>query len=481
MAVSMFSCQKKKVEVTSQVNDNKMNIELIKKHLKLQEHIELSENDTDTLHLYHLTDIDINLGGQIVSQGLKNTGYKFLSDDEFTSKTKDIFEANCDCRKTVSKEHNAFITYFVNPNYEDNIAKSEYDYTYDHIFAFRNFKVISILPLLGDIVDITDGSLKINLDQKTIARNKYLFNDSKADLAWLLFNDKEFLKTLLITFGYDKEPQINKMALEDLYKTYESAFPMSTEKLGEIFFVKNCQGKLQIREGLLKYVAENTTKDDDRFIYGIGYYLNYLFNEDTRNVFDEDLRKKFTLEEKAKIVAYVCNIESPSFYKFKPMNSDKAWHNAGTKFYNITSAHPEILNIIMKNDFYGLKALKDAFESDEFINEKTNSGLPSQEDLSQSVNLKIKKSLHLHNHPTFESFSREILAKGEVEILHTTNGWDFVKIDGTTGYRPTEELIQETKEIEKQKNIQKNQRSFLADEEDLKPQKEKGFLGGLFG
>ena len=98
-----------------------------------------------------------------------------------------------------------------------------------------------------------------------------------------------------------------------------------------------------------------------------------------------------------------------------------------------------------------------------------------------SSNKNHSTSFLLRNHPTFESFSREILAKGEVEILHTTNGWDFVKIDGTTGYMPTEELLQETKEIEKQKNIQKNQRSFLADEEDLKTKNKKGFLGGLFG
>ncbi|SFI50108.1 hypothetical protein [Halpernia frigidisoli] len=365
---SLISCQNKKPE--TKIKPENMDISLIKTHLKLQEKIELSEKDTDTTHLYRLTDTDIELGGQIVEQGMKNSGYKSPNKENFEKRVREIFETNCDCKYAGAKKHSNFATYIVNSNQENNILKTEYDYTYNHIFAFPNYKVISNLPLLHDIVEVNNNTFKINLDQNTIARNKYFFNDSRADLTWLLINDKEFLKTLLITFGYDKEEKINALVINELYGQYSTEIPFSNvDKLGEMFFVKDCDGKLIIRELLLKYVSTSTTKDDDRFIYALSSYAADLFSDDVNNIFEEKPSKKFTMEEKAKIVAYVANIESPAFYKFKPMNSDKAWHNAGTTLYNITAAQPEILRIIEKNNYYGLQPLKDVIESDQFAEE----------------------------------------------------------------------------------------------------------------
>lgn len=226
-------------------------------------------------------------------------------------------------------------------------------------------------------VHITKWNEDKNLSQKRfeninklVARNKYLFNNSKADLAWLLANDKEFLRKLVVTFGYDKEQKINKQVIDDLYKSYtQSGQIWYGAKLGEVFFTKDCQGKLQTQEGLLNYVSQNTNENDDRFIYALSNYIVYLFKEDKDAIFSEAPSKKFTLEEKAKIVAYVANIESPAFYKYKPLNSNSAWRNAGTSLYNITAAHPEILKIIEKNNYYGLTALKEVINSTQFEEE----------------------------------------------------------------------------------------------------------------
>ena len=43
--------------------------------------------------------------------------------------------------------------------------------------------------LVKDLVKLDDQSFSVQLRQFVIARNKYLFNDSKADLVWLLSND----------------------------------------------------------------------------------------------------------------------------------------------------------------------------------------------------------------------------------------------------------------------------------------------------
>lgn len=94
---SMISCQNKGSETNLNTEAKNMDIELIKKHLKLQEKIELSENDTDISHLYKLTDLDIDLGGEVSLQGLKNNGYIQPNDEDFQKKINDLFVKNCDC------------------------------------------------------------------------------------------------------------------------------------------------------------------------------------------------------------------------------------------------------------------------------------------------------------------------------------------------------------------------------------------------
>ena len=46
--------------------------------------------------------------------------------------------------------------------------------------------------------------------------NKYIFNDSKTSLTWLINNHKEFLRMLVKYYGYNKEPRINQLVLEDI-------------------------------------------------------------------------------------------------------------------------------------------------------------------------------------------------------------------------------------------------------------------------
>ncbi|KQT24181.1 hypothetical protein ASG22_09200 [Chryseobacterium sp. Leaf405] len=87
----------------------------------------------------------------------------------------------------------------------------------------------------------------------------------------------------------------------------------------------------------------------------------------------------------------------------------------------------------------------------------------------------ISRILKIYDRPDFSSFSKEILAKQEIEIVHQNLGWNFIKVNGASGYLPTEEKQQESQKDEKKKF------SFLADEEDIKPEKKKGFWDNLFG
>ncbi|WP_162034025.1 hypothetical protein [Chryseobacterium potabilaquae] len=364
MTTSLLNCQNKSVE--SQTKKEDINEELIKEHMKLQERIELSENDTDTLHLYHLTETDIEIGGQVLSQGMKNNGYILLEEKAFIKRVKEIFEENSDCGCIGIKKHLDFTTYFVNPHKEKNIIKSEYDYTYDHIFVFPKYGLISTLPLLNDIITLNNHNLSINLDQATIARNKYLFNGNKGELNWLLFNDKEFLKTLLIYFGYDKEEKINELILSDKYKEYSEEFPASVEKIGNIFFVKDCEGKLKIRKDLLKYVDKTTTKDNNKYISALSEYIvSILYSKEGPSVFTDD--------EKAEIIANISNIEIPKLNKFK-IGDTTVWNAKTSTLFYLQSKnamnHPEILSLLKKHNYFGFDFLKNYIESGQLLDEE---------------------------------------------------------------------------------------------------------------
>jgi hypothetical protein len=359
--------------VNTEMAEKTIDIETIKSFIEKQKNVETEENESE--QPYSLSKKDFDISKDLVASSLKNSGYRFISEEEFSKKLFDIFKitknSNCDMVSSTDQQ----ITLFGNvmDGTKNTRIQNQYDLYSDtqNLFIVPDEKFLTQTFLVKDLVKINGNTFAINLPQFIVARNKYLFNDSKTDLTWLLFNDKEFLKRLATDFGYDKEEKINQMVLEDFYKKYADPNHNITEKMGELFFMKNCEGKLQIQQGLLNYVAQHTTKDDDRLIYALGNYLDYLFKEDKDNIFTESPSKKFTIDEKAKIVAFVANIESPAFYKFKPMNSRTAWHNAGTALYNMMAAHPEILKIIEKNNYYGLNPLKEIMESVAFEEESS--------------------------------------------------------------------------------------------------------------
>ncbi len=390
------SCQKKEQTII----DNSKNITMetpqcLQSQLQAGFSAEKSETDYPNYN-YNETDLDCSI--PILESELSKKGYKSPSTEEFIKKIFDIFNRKIDydmATKYVYLDGNNLCNKSIiyNRNSDDEMTPKSYYIVKNNKFITELFAIPEItdyskvfpesknfednVKKIQNEVSITKWNEDKNLTQKRFeninkiaARNKYLFNDSKSDLAWLLAHDKNFLKQLVTTFGYDKEEKINKQVIEDLYKSYtESGQLWQAVKLGEIFFTKDCQGKLKIQEGLLSYVFNNTNENDDRLIYALSNYLNYLFKDDKDGIFTEAPSKKFSVEEKAKIIAYVANIESPAFYKYKPLNSSRAWQKAGTSFYNITGAHPEILKIIEQNNYYGLTPLKNVVENGQLEDE----------------------------------------------------------------------------------------------------------------
>ncbi|WP_440794082.1 hypothetical protein [Pedobacter sp. 22226] len=235
---------------------------------------------------------------------------------------------------------------------------------YDNYFLLRKEHLFFGFQLLDDLIKVNnDNSYTIRIEPYHIHRNKYLFNNDKASLAWLLNNDKGFLSMLLQRYGYDKESKIDKMMLDSLYKENIQANPVRGQYIADLFFIKDSYNKLQIRKNLLKYVEENTSTTDNRFIYALGYFIFTLYDGDAKDpsykIFDEDPSKKFTDVEKAEIVANIANIENPAIEKYKSPASSDVWNLPGSSLYNLSVSHPEVIKIIEQHNYFGLPKMKE--------------------------------------------------------------------------------------------------------------------------
>jgi hypothetical protein len=211
--------------------------------------------------------------------------------------------------------------------------------------------------LLGDFIEFTDSNhYIIDLHPKLISLNKYLLNNSKADLAYLLSEDSLFLKTLVTSFGYTKEPAINDLAMNDYMNMDENHIIA----IGEIIFVKNSEGTLEIKEELLKWIADHTRVNDNRALEALDCYAYALFNNSNSDVFTRDPYRLFSANEKRKIVAYIANTYLPLYYKLGPANP--AIWPAATILENQLVEDEGLADYLKKNNYFSLPVLKHEME-----------------------------------------------------------------------------------------------------------------------
>ncbi len=358
----LIACRNKPTKNNQIVKEKQMNltkneINEIKQHLEYQKRIVSDELDPEDP--YELTPKDLELASKVLLLGLKNNGYKVVNDEIFYQKINEIFGIkNLKSPNKINITDN-YITLF-GQQYKDykELLNGEMDvFAYnENYYLMRKEHLITEFQTLKDLIKINeDDTYKITILPSQVHRNKYIFNNDKASLAWLLNNESFFLTTLLTDYGYDKEPKINKMVLDSVYKQN----PRYPEFIGQLFFAKDSHNKLQIREGLLKFVEENTSATDNRFIYALGSFMDALYSTDELHIFDEDPSKKFTPLEKAEIVANIANIENPAREKYKSPESSLVWNIPGSHLYNISVSHPEVIKIIEVHHYFGLPKMKD--------------------------------------------------------------------------------------------------------------------------
>ena len=191
--------------------------------------------------------------------------------------------------------------------------------------------------------------------------NKYIFNDSRSSLTWLINNYNNFAHLLVKRYGYDKDPRINQIVLEDINKEYLSVQSTENKVLENLFAAKDYYNKLQIREGLMKYIVENTTVEHSELLDRLINYAGYIKDQSPKE-------SEFTPAERYKIMAYAGyyeqltrnknNIDDPNSPDWVP----PGWHYDSFLKRTI-DINSEFLKEIKKNDYYGLSGLEDMIES----------------------------------------------------------------------------------------------------------------------
>jgi hypothetical protein len=361
--VTYTSCNQQKSGAASTIHtdsikpDEKLytrNAAAIKKQNDLQMTMEL---DNPKLR-YSYTEADVNIALPVIADGLAEKHFVTLSDAAFQEKMKSLFGDIYDAEKCKTKDHEQFVTLLVDNKERDR----EYDYTVDNIFLSKKYKFITPVPLIGDYVNFTDSlHYTISMRSVDVSRNKYLLNDSKADLSVLLNDDSLFLKTLVKSLGYTKEPRINDLVMNDYLRMREDKMPLA----GEIIFVKDCNGNLIIKEELLDWIKSHTTETDIRFLEALDAYTFDLYEKrsdiDGRGYVNHPF-DYFTLDEKRKIVAYIANIYVPLYHELKPKHPE-LWPEEELLKNHLFTKDPGLREYLSQQKYFSLPALRQELDT----------------------------------------------------------------------------------------------------------------------
>ncbi len=177
--------------------------------------------------------------------------------------------------------------------------------------------------------------------QIIVARNKYLFNDSKADLVWLKANDKIFLESLVKIFGYVKDRELLEFVLKNNFKDKEA--------LNSILWNQKCDGTAQVNKEVFDLVKTWDQQDLSVFSHNVLEVMLNLLKE-----MPEEKTANFSQQIKTLgLIAYYATKTDPDkYYSFFPLLSEPRFEEEFKKknYYNI----PDFREIYKETRYRGI-------------------------------------------------------------------------------------------------------------------------------
>jgi len=375
------SCQEKKASNTNiqqSTNSLKPNQDI---NTMLKKQLEYGKPSFDNPYQYSEKDLEVTV--TMLSQILTDNGYKPVSNEQFNTKIKQIFNRMIDPKSA----SNFLYVNFLNQcdrssNYTPNDAEN------NGTFIIKNLNFITDLYPIPYIIDYQksyneaaqeeDASSKTYKDansnevkkylykdisnlkeqrkkniQTLTARNMYLFNDSKAQYKWLILNDQYFMEKLVKTFGYTEDSELLKWVIE---KTkFDKNNPSD---YGKLFWTKECDGNVRLHANTFKLLQKLYIPNDpseNRFILDhIKDYLEYLGNRETSQ------NENLTAVERTKIMSNLAYFVEQ--YKYDPKFDEDNKMMGRLRFF----LDDQDVEILKKNNYFGLPKFKEWWDNADY-------------------------------------------------------------------------------------------------------------------
>lgn len=338
--------------------------DLIAKRLKVQ----LSWQDMDETdpEYFNIQKEDIIIGGKIDFQGLLEKGFKPINSDSFNKKVKNIFNLdlnhpdNCKYLNNQDEYYVYIMPAFENEPDESRITGS-YDFERQNFYFFKNKNfVIWGVPLITESLQYKENDIaEIKIWDNEYHSNKFFFNDDDQSLSWLLDNDLDFLEILVREFGYDKNDKINEAVLKKIYNNYDNQQDADKSLFVGLFAKKNSQNTLHIRNGLIKYITDNTTIEENRLLTILEDYTFALFEDTDEN--KNLVQKGFNDFERLQIFT-ILGYEIEKVYRKNQIESGIQNWSSESCFYNAFVQDNKLKEKIAKENYFNLNGLEKTIE-----------------------------------------------------------------------------------------------------------------------
>lgn len=183
--------------------------------------------------------------------------------------------------------------------------------------------------------------------QLLVNRNLYLFNDDKSKLPWLLKNDELFMKSLVLTFGWEGDDKLLKWVIKETPLNFNREFN-NAKDFGRLLYNKDCSGNLKINKRVFELMAEENINNHRK------YLMDFIYLYLASNLYQDDI--ELTFPELAKITAYSLNFISNNLEKEQDIYNYQGLFAEKSDYDNRYDKE------FKKNNFYGIPGFKEKWE-----------------------------------------------------------------------------------------------------------------------
>lgn len=368
LIITSLSCQEKKEVRENLINNNNIIMKVLEKQLRqgANQYINLDDGGNVEIPKKKFEVEEFTAIVSVVKNVLNSNAYKKPDNEQFAKKVKEIFGRVI---AFDSEKKYLYINYFDkcdkifnnNPNdgvdfYGSYIVKDD-NFISDFYYLPQIIEYIKEFPELANMESnlpkeySEDGKnysietwkslenrkekeYNLSVSRKTninilINRNKYLFNDNKASLVWLKFNDVYFLESLVKTFGYVQDKDLLKWVLDkNLVKDGD------IDEFEKVLWTKSCDNKIIFHSEVFDLMNLESENNKKKYIASLENYISDFNNAG------------LSFSEQAKIKALVCyygtklsgSIEPSDIYQFFPIVSGKEYEEEFIKnnYYNFS-------------------------------------------------------------------------------------------------------------------------------------------------